>query len=53
MKPNTTLNHTKEKLWAEMSMKEKITANFKEGSMLYLFYLWLFKKKKKNGNEKK
>lgn len=41
MKENNT------KLHCEMSYKERLKANFRENSMLYKFYLWLFKKNEK------
>ncbi|MEN7982371.1 MAG: hypothetical protein ABFQ65_02905 [Nanoarchaeota archaeon] len=33
------------KLYAEMSYKERLLQDFRENSMLYKFYLWIKKKK--------
>ena len=43
----------KNKLWNELSPKERIKLNFKENSMLYKFYLWLIELKGgQNGSSK-
>ncbi len=34
----------KTKLYSELNYKERLLLDFQENSMLYEFYLWLFKK---------
>jgi len=36
-----------DKLFCEMDYKERLKINFKENSMLYKFYLWLYKNKRR------
>lgn len=42
----------KDKEYEKLTTKERIRLNFQENSMLYKFYLWLAKKKKRNINNK-
>jgi len=38
----------KNKLLCEMTYKERLAINFKTNSMLYKFYLWLYKNNRRN-----
>lgn len=43
------MNNNQNKIWNELSPKEKIKINFRENSLLYKIYLWLFQKNKSGG----